>query len=201
VNSAENPYRSPQLPPDVSAPTTETPALARPIEMSGVLSVSDAFHACALGQRTKLRRFVFWCRLALLAIVGGFLLVLLVSTFYSAHYAMSRVALTALAVIAVLVATRPAWYRVRAGQLWKRRQGLFGQTHTTITEDMIEMRTENSAAQLKWAAFCAYRHSDRVAILYLEFPGPFTIIAREKFVEDAQWPVFLCLLEKKLPKR
>lgn len=201
MSSAENPYQSPQLPADVAAPTTETPALARPIEMSGVLSVRDAFHACALAARTKLRRFMAWCAFAFLAIVGGFLLVVLGSSLYYADYRMSLIALSALAIMPVLGAMRPAWYRLRAGQLWKRRKGLYAQTHTTITEDMIETRTENAAVQLTWAAFCAYRHSDRVAILYLEFPRPFIIIARDKFAEDAQWRAFLCLLERKLPKR
>lgn len=196
-----NPYQSPNPVAGVNGAPPLGIVGVREISFSGSISVADAFAAANLaasGRKTSV--WIARCLLAYgLLHMGGM-------AAYSAYRGKYGVTLTATAVFVLLVAIlviavgRTIWARYRARQLWQEGKGLFECTEGRVTNDGIESKTSSAFVSLQWSAFCGYRMSDSIVILYRDPGGPSVLMARSKFAHDEDWAAFLGMVGTHLPK-
>jgi hypothetical protein len=197
-----NPYQSPNPAANVDAVLVPHAVAVREIPFSGSMSVADAFAAASLAV-PRGRKTSVWIARCLLAY--GLLHMGAVAA-YSAYRGKYGVTLMATAVFAVLLLIvafavgRTAWVRHRANRLWREGKGLFERTEGRVTSDGIESKTMSTFVALQWSAFCGYRMSDRIVVLYRAPSGPSVLMARSKFATDEDWGAFLEMVGTRLPK-
>ena len=197
-----NPYQPPKE-------STDAPLAVAPIDsnnsvvhFAGSLTVRDAYEAVNFAKT----------RLAILASLAGntFLTILLVLATGFAVYQFSRdedflipfIGMVVIDMVVVVTAiAHPRSVRRRADQLCREGQGLYAPTTGQVDGTGIESKADGAEAALTWNAFCAYRNSERVAILYRRFPSNYVIFACTKFRDEEDWQLFLTLVSGNLPAR
>jgi len=190
-----NPYESPAAEVSASNGGSSNAAagvgLRRPIEIEGALSLTDAFHA-VLSPRRKVS-LVLWFGVVLLWSVSAFGSTgSLLSGFTSEH-----VFLFGMATFGVLYFLLPVF---AAWRQWTRRTGMCEPHRRVISEENITSTTSSITATMQWSYFSKYRHTKRMARLYLNPPRMFLVVPRAFFKSDDDWHSFLELLSRKLPR-
>jgi hypothetical protein len=173
------------------------------IRFGGALTVQDAFDADRLTQPLS-RKLDVWASGIFLAIVA-FGLLIVASYGYSADNLdlvfSAGLALLFVGLLASFFPGRAFARRRHASRQCQRGKGLFHVTAGRMNSEVIQTWTEEAGTTLKWSAFCGYRSSPSVAVLYLEFPRSFLVFARSKFTTDEDWRYFLTLVGTKLPQK
>ena len=193
-----NPYASPET---AATDFPENPAENQePIVLSGTLSVADVVHA----QRLASRALGVGLMLFFLALVGVLSVLLLMgdSAPRRSPALLSRGMLLIAGITLLLVYIVSYAGRYLAFS-WQARQGLgvFAPSHTVVTPDGFATVSEHASSQLKWSLFRGYRISNRVIVLYVQFPHQFLILARDKLEDPMQWPRLVSLVQRSLPRR
>ncbi len=169
------------------------------IVLSGILSVADVMHA----QRLAIR--AFRVRTILLFVLPVLLLTSLLLTGFEMRprspFLVAQILLflyciaTPLAVVIGYV-RRYLYYR-RQSHL---QQGVFAPTTTVIAPDGMTTKSEHAESRIRWTLFRGFRESDRVIVLYLQFPNQFLIVSRGKLEDQNQWHSLTALVEHQLPR-
>jgi hypothetical protein len=201
-----NPYESPR-PPDTGPIGRALVDDSIVIHFHGSLTVDDMFEAERLAQSAwkKHEHWITWT-MALLTVlcvlgVGAFDLY---SLLYDDEFDAELPSPLGLLVVVIgtgLALYHPRLVRARAMKMWTQSKGPYAWTSGTVTGEAITSASQGAVAVFKWSDFCGYRCSDRVAILYLQYPKQFVIFARTKFQHDDAWTQFLDIVWQKLPPR
>lgn len=197
-----NPYRPPKESTDTQMDIVPIDCDDTVVPFAGSLTVRDAYEAVNIAKT----------RLAVVASLAGIVLLtaLLVLATGFAAYQFSRdedflipfIGMVVLDMVVVVIAiARPRSVRRRANQLCQEGKGLYTPTTGRVDGKGIQSRAKTAETVLPWDAFCAYRNSVRVAILYRRFPSNYVIFARTKFRDETDWQQFLSLISRRLPAR
>lgn len=180
----------------------ETSASSEPIPFSGKLTVSDAYDAISLAQPLG-NKIANW-------VVYAFLLLALLYTSWLTAYSylqgekiLGRMALSGVVLFlfpCLFVIAHKTWYRKRAKQLYKDGKRLYSLTIGEVDDISLRSKTEDGEGTLNWSAFCGYRESESVAVLYQHYPVPYVIMARSKFSTEQDWENCIQLVSKKLKR-
>jgi hypothetical protein len=199
---SQNPYASPAILAEAvqAASSLNKPnePLVQPIRISGSLSLQDYFRGVRLGRR-RVHRFLLLLCLAVL-------ILLWVTAYRDKSIERDIAPIIVLTIVIPLV-----WLGVFVGVRWFTNlrvrkshalgKGPFAPTEAFITEDGYEVHRETVNANTLWSAYCKYRHSDEVAVLFLDGnPNMFVLVPRNHFQTQHDWDCFLGLLERKLPR-
>jgi len=172
------------------------------IHFGGALTVQDAFDADCLTQPLS-RKLDVWASGVFLALVALGLIIVAGYGYTADNFDLvfsSGLALLFVALLASFFPARAIARRRRASRKCQLGKGVFQPTGGRVNDEIIQSWTEDAGATLKWSAFCGFRSSHRLVILYLEFPRSFVIFARTKFATDEDWQNFLRLVGTKLPR-
>jgi hypothetical protein len=178
-----------------AAPTAQVADATR-IVLSGTLSVSDVLHAQRLAAR-----LLRWHVLVGLFAAVALLVFLFDLPSDGSPLQLTRAALLVgcvlLPLVLVLNWTRLFWsYSHQARQ----KIGIFAPSETVVTPEGFSTVTEHAESRVKWSMFRGFRSSDRVVVLYLQFPTQFLLVSRAKLEDPHQWPLLLELVRDALPE-
>lgn len=171
-----------------------------PIAFRGSLTVPDAYAAISLAQ-PRGNKIAIWIVRAFFVAALGYMSWITAYAYFDEEYNLARLAFAGaiLVLIPITVAIgREIWYRRRANQLCKEGKHLYAPTDGEVDDTSVRSKTETGEGKLNWSAFRGYRVADAVAVLYLQFPGSYVIMARSKFGSDQEWIGFLQLTSRKL---
>lgn len=174
-----------------------------PISFRGSLTLADAYAAIALAQPLG-NKIATW---VVRSFYLGALIYLTWLTFYSYRVGEPNLARLALAGALFFLLPigffvgRELWYRRLARQLCRAGKGLYAPTTGAVDDQAVHSQTDEGNASLNWSAFCGYRASETVAVLYLNYPASYVIMARTKFGSDEDWHRFLRIAGKNLVRR
>ncbi len=204
-----NPYASPKseaLLDGQDADDLGTLAAGEVIEIEGVLSPKDLFHACRLAQRGEPRDSFVGCAIIVVFVALPWAIVF--SGVKMIPFAAAWVCLLGLAVIA-----RVGYAAVRQARLiyryWHAQRGIFRPQRIEITDSGVRQQTEAGLAAYRWTAFSKCASSERVLVLHFDPPATLVydppaaamVIPRAFFTSDGQWEHVVRVVRKKLPEK
>ena len=174
-----------------------------PIAFRGSLTVPNAYAAISLAQPLG-NKIAMWIIRAFWVAALVYLCWLTAYAYYDGDYNLARMALAGVVLFLIPICVsigREIWYRKRAEQLCKEGKLLYAPTEGEVDDNSIHSKTDVGEGTLNWSAFCGYRQSESVAVLYLHYPASYLIMARSKFSSDQDWDNFLQTASQKLTKR
>ncbi len=179
----------------------ESPQVA-PIRFRGALTVADAFAAVSLAQPIG-NKIAMWVIRIFLAAVLIYSIWFTVFAYQQENRILARVALAGVVFVLFLiwgVIGREIWYRRRAKQLAKEGKFQYAPSEGEIDDHSIRTKAAIGESTIHWTAFCGYRESARLALLYMQYPASYVIVARSKFGCEQDWTRFLELASRKLKR-
>jgi hypothetical protein len=198
-----NPYESPQAPVNTGRRGGALLEDSTVIRFCGSLTVDDMLEAERLAKTLskKVEHWFAWAfaLLTVLCLLG----VAAYDLLYDDEFDVAPPALFVASVVGIgmaLAIHRPQLVRSRATRASSEARGPYAYTSGEVSNEAIISATQDATSVLKWSAFCGYRSSDGVAILYQTYPRRVVIFARTKFEHDDAWTLFLDLVSRKLPR-
>jgi hypothetical protein len=200
----DNPYRSPQLDPEVPpfpanwSPPSVDPAAA--ICMEGMLTAKDmkqaaALHATARGAAVQL---VFFGLLAVAVLVwlSGFDLPLLAR---GSFLVMGAIFLLA----AGFLFTFGRLFLLMFGRVAPGAQGkqpVAEPVRRLVSAEAVRTDTPTSSTTLTWTAYSKYKRTGEIVLLYSDPPIVYYVFPRSHSKSAADWDAFVALVESKVPR-
>ncbi len=200
----ENPYESPQSVMDFAA--TDFVDVGE-IHTAGTLSVRDVLEASSLAcsRYPRVYRWGIWSALCLMLL----LFFVLDGTIHVHGFWITG--LNAAPETGTLLLIFPGLFlfafglslanRGRLHGMRRRGERPFSHVESWFTSDMIRQRSASVESSMQWSAFCGYRKSKRVVVLFLRYPGDYISATRELHQSEEDWQRFLALVQRKLPAR
>jgi hypothetical protein len=177
-------------------PSTRPEHVDRRVVLSGTLSVADVLHAQRLATS----------RLRWPVILGIFIIIAVYFRLIDRPISDGSIQWMHSMLFLICIATPLAFAIIWASRLWsflrqsRQHVGIFAPSESVITPEGLSTVTEHSEWRIKWTLFRGFRASDRVVVLYLQFPTQYFLISRAKLEDSSQWPLVLELASDALPR-
>lgn len=165
------------------------------VVLSGTLPVSDVLHAQRLAARA-LRWYI------ILGIVLGIALLMFLLDAGGREPMLLTSGVILVMSMAVPLVLAVNWVRRYTSYVRQSRQqvGIFAPSETVVSGAGFSTATVHAESRVKWSLFQGFRRSDRVVVLYLQFPSQYLVISRSKLEDPSQWPLLLELIGAALPE-
>jgi hypothetical protein len=174
----------------------------RAIPFRGSCTLPEVYEAIALAQPLG-NKIATWTLRSLLALGFAYMVWLAGFALFKKDGGLTRMAFVFLGGTSFVIGVVLIRY-IRNRRLAARycREGKFLYEHTEGEVDAVTIRTKSERGEgaINWSAFCGYRLSDNVAVLYMRFPDSYLIMVRSKFSNAEDWERLSEVMRQKLKK-